>query len=784
MGWNPFKSKTRIDVFSSAVKLVEREASLLSQSVCRAILNEQNISNAIAQDTVNGLGSNITRAYHYGESDYHYGLPQGTTESREYYEEDLINAIEAATTTRPTEIVYHDRDAGDPAMEAQWYADSVLKRDPTSGKIQATLPANHLDALAVAHSQFDVDRDDELLAQRQTMESTYPKTIEATESGFDTDGTPCTLVTIDVQSITTSHTTTNDFLYDTYQVDTDFTVDANGLPTGFSIDMVTYHTSIVNGTIHSVITTERTITPRYTDGSLGESYTESVPTIHAWDTVDFSERGEIPLTISVPLVNYDIRSQKYYVGYKVGDVFKTWFYDTADGTYPLLEGQEGETTSPFYPVVPIRYDNQDLCAESEQDTERYITSRRLLQLLNLDILDLATGINENPDIDEIDHAYFMMGVQLQADTESGCRYLGGFFEHIMQASPDNGTAPGGIHIKEGGLDMYIGWDKITTQYKTGRIGKKGFAKSATELLPVVETTEDSADDTPPREGFITYSVQVDDDIYREVTVYNPTHTNLIYSGKSVETHIEDSMDEDNMNFIIPLHHAVVQDLPVRVRNELYYDSMHMVFYSYKLTKVKWYEQAWFASFLKIVGFVLMVMSFGTATSLSQALWALAEAAVYSYAFKLIVSAISPELALLVAIAMAAVGMYQGFKNNWAIEGTFAENLLQLSNGLNSGIQGHLGDAFKDLQAEIDAFSKNADEKMDALDAINKEFELTGILDPMEFIDSQPLINLNESVTDYYQRTIHTGNVGTLAYDIIENYHSMMLELPKPEHSFS
>lgn len=751
----------------------------MSQSVIRAIVNKRNISSTITEDIINGFGANITRAYSYGQTDYHYGLPQGTLESNGYSIADIINAIHTDTGTLPDTILYHDRDAGDPAMEAQWYADTVLGRDPISGEISGVLPATHLTAVNTAHNDFVAAKNTELQGYCTVHEATYPRTVETSEAGVDQDGNACTLVTTDVQTVTTSHTISDTLSYKTYLTDTDFTVDTDGLPTGFSIDLETYFTSIVNGVTYATVSTVRTITPTYVDGSTGTSTNETVLDTLSWNTYTFANRSELVLTVNEALPNYDMRSQKYYVGYKVGNVVGTWFYDTSTEEHPLLGGMLGESTSPFYPVVPLRLHNEDLCAESERETERFTTSKRLLDILNMDILTLVDGVNENPDVDDIDHAFVMMGVQLQADSEAACRYLAGFFKHMLDSTPGNGLIPSGINISEGGLDMRISWEKIESEYVTGRIGKKGFAKSSTNISVDIDVGI-----LDLQWGVITFSVQVDDDIYQTVTVYNPTHTNMIYGGKSVETTLADTVDEENMNFVIPLHHAVVQALPVTVRNDLYFDALQLVFYSYELTKVKWYQQEWFLGLVEIVGFVLTAMGFKGADTIAKFLIALLKVAVTTFAFKLAVEVLSPELALIIAVAFAAYGISEGFKNGFGVEGSLSTKLLEMVSGITSGIQSNIGDAFKDLQNEVDTFSKNAKEKMDALEEINKEFGLTGILDPMEFLNSQPFINLNESVSNYYDRTIHTGNVGTLAFDLIENYHSIQLELPKPEHNFS
>ena len=67
----------------------------------------------------------------------------------------------------------------------------------------------------------------------------------------------------------------------------------------------------------------------------------------------------------------------------------------------------------------------------------------------------------------------------------------------------------------------------------------------------------------------------------------------------------------------------------------------------------------------------------------------------------------------------------------------------------------------------------------------KELLDSGIaLNPMKMLNSVQayIADANESPDAFYNRTIHTGNIGVLTLDVIENYTSVMLALPKPKLS--
>jgi len=788
-----FSSKRKVAVAATSVPLVDREVDLLGESLMRSILRKNDISSGIVEDMVNAGGRNIVRAYNYAKSDYHYGLPSGTAEVVNYSESALIAAVEAATGDTVLTLVDVLNDSGNPGIEANWYLDTVRDRSLLTGEL-TTLPPNLITEINSSWNTWVNSCDSTLTTHKDAIEASYPQTTTYTEeNATDASNNPCTKNIQDVVTVTAESFSNGSYSHKTHVDDIDYLVDGNGYPTGHEYTYTTRQYFALAGVVSYVLSTVRTVTPEYADGTLGDPYIEFVPDERVNDSYPFSSTTSHTSTETTSLDGtYDFRALKYYVQYTLADgSVKSWMYNTNSNTYPELDYVEAVgSESPFYPVVPLRYDNTDYCHEDDWDTVRYMTSKKLLRIMGMDIQALREGINENPNIDDVDHAYFMFGVQLQDESQSAKRYLCAFFEHMDSLLP-TGEQSQSIRITEGGLDMRLSWDNVDTTIRSGRIGTKGTANST------VNATANQ----------MVFSVQFDEDSYKEVTVTGLRHTNYIYEGKTVETTLADTLEEDEYNFIIPLHASVVEGLPTVVRNELYFDAMQLVFYSYEVTYVAWYKQEWFLNLIKIVAIVLTIMSIGSMASVGYEAFTIATAAgastlaalgaaaqviilqildgmVTSYLFKLAISQVDPDFAMIVAAIMIVYGGFKVFKAGGnLVEGSTAELLLKLSSGISYGVQQNLAQATLDLRGEVDAFSKDADEKMDALDEINKEFALTGIIDPMEFIMSEPMINLNESPESYYFRTVHSGNIGAMAYDAITKYHDTMLDLPKPQHTY-
>lgn len=149
----------------------------------------------------------------------------------------------------------------------------------------------------------------------------------------------------------------------------------------------------------------------------------------------FTEEYDIPT---------GLRFDKDYciAGYRVldalgapGDQLHWWFYDVASELYPSLNKEATiDGSNNLLPVIPIRYDNQSLTNTEAQSTDLYQTSKTLLNKVNVDIDQLGSLIDDNPDVAEIDHAYAMFGINLQTEHNTSIRYLTEFFDYLADRS--------------------------------------------------------------------------------------------------------------------------------------------------------------------------------------------------------------------------------------------------------------------------------------------------------------------------------------------------------------
>jgi hypothetical protein len=191
--------------------------------------------------------------------------------------------------------------------------------------------------------------------------------------------------------------------------------------------------------------------------------------------------------------------------------------------------------------------------------------------------------------------------------------------------------------------------------------------------------------------------------------------------------------------------------------------------------------------LKIAGVVVTVISLGTGNVLAAAAAAITTGAyaaltililktiitylVTTALFRLFVKAVGVDMAFLVAIFAAAYGLYDQISSGFKKLTVTAKDMLSLANGLVSSAQSVLKDMYGSLQDDWTGFKKEMEEAWKTLeetrDTLFKDINLV------------PLVILGESPDDYFRRTIHSGNIGTLLIEDTHNFVARSLTLPSP-----
>ena len=526
--------------------------------------------------------------------------------------------------------------------------------------------------------------------------------------------------------------------------------------------------------------------------------------VESYRTYDWDPRGVSHGKVETIHYNYFVEYFTYQIGL---------------GTYPELDGvftNEHDDLGSFFPFGYFRYDKTP--TSTDKTSAEYKAQAKLMKYLNMDYAKVNEAVNASPEINDVQSAMLMMIVPAASSDALECRYLFDFFRSIYAKSgliavPDAPYDPTNAPlmriqrvlakgklidprmtyiIKDARFTTTMGMTGIYRRLVPGVIGKIGtYSSSKGEVVKEHSgVTYGHPDYDGNREEFtITwnteepvhyYCKQLTEHIYEEIQVHNLRVTYNVY-GEHATT-----------NFMIPLDHSITEQYTLPDREHLYARSLHYVFNAKKETTLKWYQQEWFSTVLIIVAVAWTRISMGSdgGSGLAAAIAAGTVATIeyiiiYCIIVPLIVQAIAkmfvkllgPEFAILVAVVAAAYGMHESFNAVGGVAGApWAQDLLTLSNSLISEVGKSVAQSLEGLKNEADQFNLFAKSKMDALEKVKEEMEGSRLI--------SPFVLFGESPTDYFNRTVHSGNIGIISVDAISNYCAISLKLPTLEQTIS
>tara|TARA_B110000902_G_scaffold77495_1_gene92130 strand:+ start:11670 stop:13949 length:2280 start_codon:yes stop_codon:yes gene_type:complete len=547
---------------------------------------------------------------------------------------------------------------------------------------------------------------------------------------------------------------------------------------------------------------------------VGESETESVEIHTMWYDEDTSTYHD-EFTV-LDLSSYDGDQEYYQAKYTYTDGSgqehaEYWFYDPEVGSNTALNTvfDPGEYTAPgtYFPITVFRKSFTDQTATALQDTEAFTSTTEMLDILGLDYAALGESINENPDVNFIKQAVMMMGVPIVSQNPIDMDYLFNYFRSIGTITPDppgptEGSNPRlgndlnstpsesfAVEISDADFRLVMSYDAIRVRIRAGSIGDVGTVTNVMGPLSVYDLFTEGGQgpsgygNAIPSSEVRTFSKQLTETTYEEIRVINPRVRYPIRgeSGSSA-TGTDDT-------FLVPLDAAIVNQVNFLDRESLYHRSLYFVFNSQVTQKTKWYQTGLFKAVLFIIAIVITIYNVKLgieAFAMAQTLTIAIQQLIIQIVITAAITEVIVEVVKLVGVDIAAIlaviafiasyGKYQGifdFIKFSAIE------LLSLGNGLISAINQTQAQAFSDYSDEFAEFAATSKTKWEELEAANKLLDTNpGILDLGLITRQVPLIVVGESPEAYYNRTIHSGNVGVQTLKFIQNYVPISLKLPE------
>lgn len=473
-----------------------------------------------------------------------------------------------------------------------------------------------------------------------------------------------------------------------------------------------------------------------------------------------------------------------------------WLYERSLGTYPSLDGgaDTGVDNTLMLPIVPLRENFVSITSAHAS----YVTSKKILKLVGIGFDDMVAGVEDNTDyIDFISDAFILFAINLYTTSYVGKRTLYvmwyNLFLHASIKQADYNSVPvdgdpvfNTISVEEENYNISLIFNYITQTLVVGNIGAVGTYE--TEFVILANDAYDPVDGTGGGvNSYAHFRWQYDATHYSELTVYGLFMTTLLLTTTGAfKVNIVELTDvaADQSSFIVPMSFTMFSGFTYKEKEALIYEAATMTLYASEYTHLDWYETERFNNFLSFVlqavSIVLLISSWGTATTVSAGLWAIAEQLLIQYALSLVlkellVAAGDNEDAQIAAILVYAVASYYGSGGSTGL--TTAQTLLKVINVAIEAINIKTTLESDALQKEIDEFTKDSQQIQDEIDAAKDFLDRSKGIDPFD-IYSIFLNNPYEAPEQFYDRACHTQNPGVKSLDQIESFHDNLLLLPE------
>lgn len=505
-------------------------------------------------------------------------------------------------------------------------------------------------------------------------------------------------------------------------------------------------------------------------------------------------------TLQLPFGGFSLEDDYFMARYSFNGQVRFFTYREGAGLYPELDilfSTEHTGLGSFFPFGYLRYEKKN--PTKDKSTPEYKSSKKLLSYLGMDFDRVVDAVHANPGIKDVEQAMVTMAVPANTTNPLEQRYLFDFFKRLYLESRavgvpiknqnlsvfnlvHKGAKETVVVIQDARFKMALSYMGIFKKYVSGRIGEVGTYSSSQGNMEISESYSNSETGETITQTYTmpshTYRKQVTASIYEEYRIPNMRMTYYIWARYTAVG------DETDDILLVPLDRSITHKYSVRDRETLYARSLHFVFNSRVTVKVKWYQQGWFSVFLIAVAVIVTVATMGSdggsalgaalaagdyATAAYIIVTAIVDFAVLQVAFKFIAKLLGVDATLILAAIAAAYGMYGTYSSGGIAGAPWAKDLLTIANGLVKGVTDNIGDMLLGLKKAQEAFGLEVTEKTELLD---KAMNLLGTNTHLA-----PLIIDGETPDSFYQRTVHSGNIGIVGIDAISQYVSTSLTLP-------
>lgn len=373
---------------------------------------------------------------------------------------------------------------------------------------------------------------------------------------------------------------------------------------------------------------------------------------------------------------------RYYEGENEDDWYY-WIYYFSSETYPDLIPQLNTITNlEMLPAAILRKDKVTIDADKE--TEEYKTTRVLLRRLGIEIEDVIEGINDNPDLGNIDDVYINFAISPSDEGKLISKMLFlTFYELTVVHNVFSGDGKYLATFEEGDINNAMSWtDQSFTESLSGVVTSVGdYIHEIVEEVVTEPWSGRGQSTIPVTYRYLYIRHQKTEELYDEILISNLVGFSSIKYQQYSKTAYQNVTEKD---FTIPLSWFVFSKLKNEEFMQIYQDVIRTDFYAIQTIYLEWYETADFLNFIEfvltIVAIISTIFSLGAASGFWSAVWIVFKQVAISYIVKELVLYIAKETGseVLAAIVGALVLIYLGDASGLSNSGLLSAESLTLA----------------------------------------------------------------------------------------------------------
>lgn len=520
------------------------------------------------------------------------------------------------------------------------------------------------------------------------------------------------------------------------------------------------------------------------------------------DGLDNSDTNNIEPDAVAPPVAQTLDGKDFFQAFyehEVNGVLKREYftYLYGSGSIPSLDYlfTSQEEMGQYFPRVFARMNGRKMTDDEFKDTPQYKSMVGIGRNMGMNWKNWVEEVHKSVgSVGDVTQIFMTYAIPANSKDQLELKYLYEYFMALYGQLPDKfadtsyrdlqkryvqyGCKEGQtVVIADKGYTQELSFSALGYADLEGKIGEVGiFTKDL-----VNETVNIN------RYGFVAkaqakvhiYRKQVTSNIYREVKVYGLSTTEFVDGGHTT------TASGDSENLLIQLDAAIDNELNVREREFLYTKSMYIVLHTVKVVKQKWYETFIFKAIMFVIAVVVSVFTGGQGFTLYAVLYAVVQTVVVGLIIQMAIKFLVVKLNINIGVAMAVVAViaaiYGGYLQITKTVGkagvTAAQMLSTATEAFAMSSQGFMLQTkeaikqFTHTMAHLNEEAKEIQRKAVEL-GVNSGGPLLMFEPPVSMG-----IRMGEYADDYFQRSIHAGNVGTIVYSISDNFVDMTTSLP-------